>query len=77
MDKIKSKVSEVVKTSKNVTLSFSEFVNAVCLVSVSVFAINEALEHRESFWYKALFVAGAVIALQGAGLLIRHFNQSK
>lgn len=77
MEKIKSKVSEVFQASKNVTISVSEFVNGLCLLAVSVFSINEALEHRDSLWYKGLFVAGAVIALQGLSLLARHFNSVK
>lgn len=63
-------------TTKVVLKNVSEFVDAAALAAVSGYAIYEALQsNHKSFWYKALLIAGVLIALQAFVLLVKHFNK--
>lgn len=67
----KTKLLAIKTTWKN----FAEFADAAALASVSGYAIFQAI-HNKGYWYKALFFAGALIALQAFVLLVKHFNKS-
>lgn len=75
MEKVKNWLKTNWKTTKTVWSNLTEFVDAVCLGSVSGFSIYTAL-HQKGFWYKLLLFAGLVIALQAFVLLVRHFNKT-
>ena len=63
------------QSAKVVTKNFLEFTDAACLAAVSGWAIHSALRAGAEGWYMLLLVAGCVIALQAAVLLVRHFNK--
>lgn len=74
MSNVKDKIKQDVATTKTVVKNVAEFVDAVALTAVSVYSIFEGLHHK-TFWYRALLVAGVLIALQAFVLLVRHFNK--
>jgi hypothetical protein len=72
--KVKDNLNNYGTTIKTVCKNVAEFADGLALAAVSGYAIYEALKHT-SYWYKALLVAGVLIALQAFVLLVRHFNK--
>ena len=75
MENLKKKAADNITAIKTVSKNVFEFADATALSAVSGFSIYQSLHHT-SVWYKALLVAGVLIALQAAILLVRHFNKS-
>jgi len=74
--KIKDNLDYYGSTIKTVSKNVAEFCDAAALSAVSGYSIYEALQPaHKSFWYKALLVAGVLIALQAFVLLVKHFNK--
>lgn len=73
---LKNKVISEVNTVKTVWHNFLELLDAICLTAVSSYAIYESVRHATQLWYKALMVAGLMIALQAFVLLLRHLNKN-
>ncbi len=61
--------------TKVIARNFGEFIDAVALTSVSGYAVYQGVNHTD-VWYRALLLAGVLIALQAFGLLVRHFNKA-
>lgn len=74
--KLEKTLKQNATSIKNVVSNLCEFVDGVCLATVSGYSIYTALKHSD-FWYRVLLFAGLVIALQAFVLLVRHFNYSK
>lgn len=73
---IQTKIKEVVSVTKTCWDNAQELVDAACLASVSGYSIYESLQpNHKSGWYRALLIAGIVIALQAAALFVRHLNK--
>jgi ABC-type transport system involved in cytochrome c biogenesis permease subunit len=73
---IKTKANEVTSITKTCWSNAQELVDAACLGAVSGYSIYESLQKgHTSGWYKALLVAGIVIALQALSLFVRHLNK--
>lgn len=73
---IKENIEYYGKTTKTVSKNVAEFADAAALAAVSGYSVYEALQpSNKSFWYRALLVAGVLIALQAFVLLVRHFNR--
>lgn len=68
------KAKNVKQEAKTVSKNFAEFAEASALAGVSGFAIYSGLQN-DSLAYKALGVAGVLIALRATQLLVKHFNK--
>lgn len=74
--KIKDNLDYYGSSIKTVTKNVCEFADAAALAGVSGYSIYEALQPaHKTFWYRALLVAGVLIALQAFVLLVKHFNR--
>ena len=76
LDHTRNQVKQNWATTKTVTHNAVEFYDALCLATVSGFAIYVYLHtgHKE-LWDYALGLAGVTIALQAFLLLVRTFNK--
>jgi len=71
---VKKSVQKHWSTTKVVTKNVVDLANATALVGVAGFAIYESI-HERGVWYRVLLLAGVLIAVEGAHLLLKHFNQ--
>jgi hypothetical protein len=74
-NKVKTTVVKHWKTTTVVTKNVLEFADAAALAAVSGFAIYSSY-NKQSYWYKALLLAGVLISLQAFVLLVRTFNKA-
>lgn len=74
---VKDSLVKSLSTVKVIWKNFVEFLDAVCLATVSGYAIYMSLNDKgmRKLWAYALLTAGVVIALQAFLLLVRHFNK--
>lgn len=76
MSKVKDKAKATKETTQTVVQNVGEFLDAISFTVVALFTVFTAFDHRdESYWYKALLLAGLVVSFQAFRLLVRHFNK--
>jgi hypothetical protein len=72
-----NKVTDVKNSSKTVLTNVLELLEAISLVTVSIYALWAGYYHYKlhSLFDILLFSAGIVIAFMGASLLVKHLNK--
>lgn len=72
----KSKITLATQEAKTVIESFTQLIEALSLITVSIVAITAARDTTE-YWQWPVLVAGAVIAIRGGLEFIKYLKRGK